>query len=98
MNTTTEKLQLWQRAWGIFTRPLFLISGIIILYETIPEPYAAFIWYNPLIHVVSESRASFYLQYEGAWISPAYVFGLSLVCGLIGMIFLHRYHRDMLER
>lgn len=89
---------LWQRAWSICTRPLFLMSGIIVLYETIPDAYAQYIWFNPVLHIVSESRASFYIQYEGSWISPAYVFGVSFVCALIGMIFLHRYHRDMLER
>ena len=89
---------IWQQAWSIITRPLFLLSGIIIMYETIPEPYASFVWYNPVLHIVSESRASFYLQYDPTWTSYTYVFGVSLVCGLAGMVLLHRYHRDMLER
>lgn len=89
---------LWQQAWSIFTRPLFLLSGIIIMFERVPEPYSTFLWFNPVIHVVSENRAGFYLQYEPNWISPAYVFGVALVTGLGGMVFLYRYHRDMLER
>jgi capsular polysaccharide transport system permease protein len=89
---------LWQRAWGIFTRPLFLVSGIILLFESVPEPYASYLWFNPVIHLVSENRAGFYLQYEATWVSYTYVFGVALVTALFGMVFLHRYHRDMLER
>jgi len=89
---------LWQRTWGIITRPLFLVSGVIILFEGIPKPYSTVLWYNPLIHVTGEMRGAFYLTYEAEYVSPIYVFSVSLICGLIGLVFLHRYHRDMLER
>lgn len=89
---------LWQRTWSIITRPLFLLSGIIILYESIPEPYNNIIWFNPLIHIVSQSRSAYYISYEAVFVSPLYVFGVSLVCALLGLVFLLRYHRDMLER
>lgn len=89
---------IWQQAWSILMRPLFLLSGIIILFETVPEPYSTFLWYNPVIHLVSENRASFYLQYEAAWVSYTYVIGVALICGLAGLILLHRFHRDMFER
>jgi capsular polysaccharide transport system permease protein len=89
---------LWQRTWSIITRPLFLLSGIIILYESIPEPYNNIVWYNPLIHIVSESRSGYYVGYEAVFVSPTYVFSVSLITALLGLVFLFRYHRDMLER
>ncbi|WP_135507424.1 ABC transporter permease [Roseovarius aestuariivivens] len=89
---------IYQQIWSIATRPLFLVSGIIILLEPIPEPYYSILWYNPLMHVTGEMRGAFYLQYEAKYVSPAYVFGFCLVTGLLGMLLLHRYHRDMLER
>lgn len=89
---------IWQRSWSIITRPLFLLSGIIILYETIPEPYSNFVWYNPLIHIVSQSRSGYYIGYEAVFVSPLFVFGASLIMTLVGLVFLSRYHRDMLER
>lgn len=89
---------IYQQIWSIATRPLFLVSGIILLLESIPEPYYSIAWYNPLIHATAEMRSAFYLQYEANYVSPAYVFGLSLVLTLSGMILLKRFHRDMLER
>lgn len=89
---------LWQQAWSIITRPLLIISGVIILYETFPEALQNILWYNPLIHVTGEMRKAFYLQYDASWIAPVYVFSVAVISGTLGMIFLHRYHRDMLER
>ncbi|WP_226783027.1 ABC transporter permease [Oceaniglobus trochenteri] len=89
---------LWQRAWGIATRPLFLISGVLFLYEAMPAGMQDILWYNPLLHVTGEMRGAFYLQYEAKYVSPAFVFGVSLVLIISGLVLLRRYHRDMMER
>ncbi|HHL20343.1 MAG TPA: sugar ABC transporter permease [Aliiroseovarius sp.] len=89
---------IWQRIWSIITRPLLFISGVIILYESIPEAYSAFFWLNPLLHAISKVRSGFYPSYDAPWVSPAYVFAVSLILTVLGLVFLHRYHRDMLER
>lgn len=88
---------LWDRAWSIATRPLFLLSGVIFIYESIPEPYRGWLWYNPLMHVTGEMRAGFYYGYEAEYVNPAYVFAIGLTCLLAGLIFLRRYHRDIRE-
>ena len=88
----------WQQVWSILTRPLFLISGVFLLYDSMPEPFRSILWYNPLIHVTGEMRAAFYVSYEAPYVSPYYVFGLSLVLTTFGMLFLRRYHRDIIYR
>jgi capsular polysaccharide transport system permease protein len=89
---------LWQQAWSILTRPLFLVSGVILLFESLPQVLQDILWFNPLMHVTGEMRDAFYLQYDPTYVSPAYVFGVALVLTLFGLIFLRHYHRDMLER
>ena len=88
---------LWARIWGIVTRPLFLISGTLFLYETIPEPYRSWLWYNPLMHVTGEMRAAFYFSYDAPYVTPSYVFGVSGVCLMAGLLLLRRFHRDIRE-
>lgn len=88
---------VWQQVWGIVTRPLFLISGIIFTYERIPDPYQSYLWYNPLMHVTGEMRAAFYVSYEADYVFPMYVFGLSLILLVLGLVFLRRYHRDIIN-
>lgn len=86
----------WQQIWSIVTRPLIFISGIIFLFGSIPEPYQSYIWFNPLIHIVGEMRAAFYVSYDAEYVSESYVFGLSLFLMTLGMLFLRRYHKDIL--
>jgi len=91
------RFPIWQQIWGIANRPLFFLSGIIILAESLPSQYLSWFLWNPLIHVTAEMRHGFYVGYEPFYVDPVYVFLVSLVLGLTGMVFLYRYHRDMLE-
>lgn len=90
------RFPVWLQVWSIVTRPLFLVSGIIFLYDSIPEPYRGYIWYNPLMHVTGELRGAFYVSYEASYVDPLYVFGLSLVLTVFGLLFLRRYHKDII--
>jgi len=89
---------LWTRIWAIMNRPLLLVSGIIFLPENVPEPYRTYMLYNPLVHVIGQMRKSFYPYYDAPYVSATYVFGISLILTAAGMLFLLRYHRDMLNK
>lgn len=88
---------VWQRAYSIITRPLLLISGVVFIYETVPNPYREWLWYNPLMHVTGELRGAFYKSYDATYVSPIYVFSIAIIFGTFGLLFLWRYHRDILE-
>lgn len=87
----------WQFGWAILTRPLFIISCVLFIYDDIPQPYQDYLWYNPLIHVIGQMRVAFYPSYIGNYVSPTYVFGIGLVLMMIGLGLLVRYHRDLLN-
>lgn len=89
---------IWQRIWSILMRPLFIISCVFFLFETVPQPYRDLLWYNPLIHLVGILRNGFYGSYEAAYVSELYVIGLSLGLTTAGLVFLRRYHRDLIHR
>ncbi len=88
---------IWQRAYSIMTRPLLLVSGVIFTFEAVPNPYREWLWYNPLIHIVGRMRAGFYNSYDASYVSAIYVYAISVVFGFLGLIFLRRYHRDIME-
>ncbi|WP_289043995.1 ABC transporter permease [uncultured Aliiroseovarius sp.] len=92
------RFPLWERAWKIATRPLFIISCIFFLLESIPQPFRDYLAFNPLVHVVGEMRRGFYATYDATWVSPIYVYGISATLTLFGLIFLARYHRELLNR
>lgn len=89
---------LWQTAWAITTRPLFLVSAIFFVFDSVPQPYSNWLWFNPLIHIVGSMRDGFYPFYHPTYVSVAYVIGLGSVIGLAGLFLLHRYHRDILDK
>ena len=89
---------LWIRVWAIFNRPLLLISGILFIPESVPEPYRGYMLYNPLVHVIGQIRKGFYPYYDAVYVSLSFVFGTSLVLLVCGLVFLFRYNRDLLNR
>lgn len=88
---------IWQRIWAILNRPLFILSCIFFTFESVPEPYRDWLWYVPTVHLVGTIRSAFYSGYDASYVSPLYVFSLSGVMILTGLVFLRRYHRDILN-
>ncbi len=88
---------VWQRVWSVMTRPLFIISCIFFVFDTIPQPYRDYLWFNPLVHVVGMMRHGFYPSYDAPYVSVTYVFAVGLGLMVIGLVFLRHYHRDLLN-
>lgn len=93
----TMALPVWERIWVILTRPLFLLSGLLYLYEELPRVARDILWWNPIFHVIGLMRAGTYSSYDATYASSLYVLAVSVVLMLLGMILLHRFHRDLLQ-
>ena len=93
----TTAFPLYGTAWGIVTRPLMILSGVLLLVDHLAEPYRSWLLWNPIVHVVAEVRAGFYFGYHPSFVSPAYVFAVSLVLLVAGVLFTWRFHRQALE-
>jgi capsular polysaccharide transport system permease protein len=93
-----QRLPVWEQFWGILTRPLFLISGVIILYEELPPIAQSILWYNPLLHITGLMREGFYPLYRPDYISISYTAVWLLVPMLFGLLLLRQFHRDLLNR
>lgn len=89
---------VYERAWQILTRPLFLMSGIFFLYDMMPKAAQDILWYNPVLHCISQLRRGIYPTYEGSFVDPAFVFGVAIILLVFGLLLLARNHRDLLER
>lgn len=91
------RFPVWQRVWTIINRPLFIASTVLFVFEDVPGVARDILWYNPLIHVVGAMRRGFYPSYDAAYISPAYVFAISLTCLALGLLLLRRFHRELVN-
>ncbi|MEM1233821.1 MAG: ABC transporter permease [Pseudomonadota bacterium] len=89
---------LWQTIWAITNRPLFIISCLFFIFESVPQPYRDYLWWNPLVHVVGFMRAGFYPYYEPTYVSAIYPIFVGSVLTILGLYLLKRYHRDILDK
>ena len=87
----------WQSIWAVFNRPMFLVSGVLFLYDQMPDDLRWYLWYNPLIHVVGQMRKGIYPTYAADYVWPGYVFLWSAIPAVFGVFFLRRYHKKILN-
>jgi capsular polysaccharide transport system permease protein len=89
--------QVWERIWAVLNRPMFVLACILFLPETVPQPYRAWLMFNPLAHITTQMRSGFYATYDATLVSPVYVFGLCLVLTVPGLFLLQRHHKFILS-
>ncbi len=89
---------IWKSAWNIISRPLFIASGVLFVLEDMPPLVRDILWWNPLMHVTGLMRTGFYSTYYANYLSLSYAFGVALVLICIGLLFLSKYHKPLLER
>jgi capsular polysaccharide transport system permease protein len=94
----TVAFPVWQSVWAVLNRPLFLISCMFFLFETVPEPYSSILWYNPLVHPIGAIRDAFYPYYNPTYVTPTYPLLFGAITLLTGLFLLNRYHRDILDK
>lgn len=87
----------WRQIWSIITRPLFLVSCIFYMFDTLPDWVQNILWYNPLVHVVGLARSGFYATYEGAYIATLYPLGVAGVSLFIGIALLRRHAHELIN-
>lgn len=87
----------WDLIWSIFTRPLFLASGVLFIYEDMPHMVQNILYYNPLIHILGILRTGLYPMYNADYASWPFVVGVSLATLAMGLLLLHRYNKDILN-
>ena len=84
--------------WSMLSRPMTIASGVLILIEDLPEWLFHILWWNPAAHIVATMRSGFYPFYETGWVSPFYVFMVSGITFVLGLISLQRFVYDALDR
>lgn len=88
---------LWERVWSILNRPMFFLSGVFFVVDSLPRGFRDLIMLNPLAHVIAEVRAGLYPTYDARYISPLYVYAIGLVFLCLGMLLLYRHHRFLIN-
>jgi len=94
----SERFEVYDNLWNIVTAPLMIASGVLFLFDDLPQFAQEILWYNPLIHTVGMMRAGFYSVYQPQYVSLLYVLICALVPMVMGLVLMRRYHRELLMR
>ncbi len=87
----------YEQIFQIVNRPLFIVSGIFFLPESIPHPYQDFLLWNPLVHVVGWFRQGFYTTYRGEYIDRPWLIILAFSSVVIGLFLIRIYSAQLRE-
>lgn len=88
----------WANVWAVLTRPLFILSSILFLYESVPANFQAILWWNPIVHIVALMRTGFFGTYDPSFVSMPYVFGIALALFVLGAHLLRRHTSLLLDQ
>jgi len=98
MNCTLNGLfPVWRNIWGILTRPLFLASGVLYVYEDLPKSAQDILWWNPLLHMTGLVRKGFYSEYDARFVNYSFCWMVILVLIALGLVFLRANYQRVLE-
>lgn len=79
------RFHTWHVIWSLISRPLFLVSGGLVLFERMPPGLQDALWWNPLVHVTGIMRSGFYPDYPDSYTSALYVCGVAMALLLVGL-------------
>lgn len=88
----------WQNIWGVLTRPLFIVSGILFDFDTLPTYLRDILWYNPVAHVIAEARYGLYGLERGEFVSLPYAFGIAMALFLVGAFLIRQNESHLLQQ
>ncbi|AUX80456.1 ABC transporter permease [Sinorhizobium fredii] len=88
---------LYEQIFGIINRPIFMISGVFFLPETMPSPFRDYLLYNPLVHIIMWFRSAIYPEYRADSLDKGYVLEFALVCFVAGLALLTASMREIRE-
>lgn len=91
------RFPLYEQIFGIINRPLFMVSGVFFLPESLPNPFRDFLLYNPLVHVIMWFREGIYPEYRADLLDKGYVIEFALVCFVAGLLLLTASMREIRE-
>lgn len=87
----------WMMFYGILTFPLWMFSGLFYLPEQLPQPFRAYVVYNPIMHIVLLFRTSFYPTYQAPYLDTPYAIGVIAAALALGLALMEVARRRVLD-
>lgn len=90
---------VWGQLWTILNRPMFIVAGVLFIFEMVPEGLASnILWYTPWVHLTGLFRSGVYINYQPDYVSIPLILAWALIPLAFGLLLLRRNYQDILMR
>lgn len=80
-----ERFHLYENIFSIINRPMFMLSGVFLLPDSMPGPIYHGLMWNPLVHIVMWFRRAIYPEYAAAGLDKLFVVKFTSLILMIGL-------------
>ena len=88
----------WMTIYGMFTFPVWILSGVWFVPEQVPQPFRTYMLYNPIMHIVMWFRSGFYQHFKAVSLDIPYAVGVSVLTLAVGLAAMRVARQKVLER
>jgi capsular polysaccharide transport system permease protein len=79
------KFPIYEKAFGMVMRPMFMLSGVFILPDELPPPFQTYLMYNPVVHYVMWFRSGVYGDYRAGLLDYGYAIDAAALAVIAGL-------------
>lgn len=88
---------LYEKAFGMVMRPMFMLSGVFILPDEIPHPFQEYMLYNPVVHYVMWFRTGVYSDYRASLLDYGFAVDSAILAVVVGLLLFTVSSRSIRE-
>ena len=88
----------WIKIFKMMSRPMFFISGIFFLAESLPRTIQNILYYNPILHITEWARQGYYAEFQSDFLDLYYLNGFTIAALFVALALERTMRRQVLTR
>lgn len=86
-----------EKVISLLSLPMYVLSGVMFSFQSVPEQYLGYFTWNPLFHAVELERAALFPSYNNQPASLMYLTEVALTVLTIGLFTYKSFEKKMLQ-
>lgn len=85
----------WERVYSAVTRPLYLLSGVFYLVDSLPDQARRVLVWNPLVHAIEWFREGYFTNFSSLTLDRSYLIKWSIASVVLGLCMERAFRRRL---
>jgi len=88
----------WERVYSAVTKPLYLLSGVFYLVDSLPDQARRVLVWNPLVHAIEWFREGYFANFSSLTLDRAYLIEWAVASVVLGLCMERAFRRRLHTR